>query len=91
LNWAGKTVTAVGGGCYFGVVAAAPATSIALVFVAAKDYQVALAAGTIARYAAGATLGRPARRGRGGCLCWKRLLTAAFLTAAAAWGGEADG
>jgi hypothetical protein len=58
-------------GGYFGVVAAAPAAGIALVFVAAKGYHVALAAGTIARYAAGATLGRPARRGRGRRLYWK--------------------
>jgi hypothetical protein len=54
---ASKTVTAAGGGCYFGVVAAGRATGIALAFVAAKGYHVALAARTIARYAAGAALG----------------------------------
>jgi hypothetical protein len=48
-------------------------TGVALVLMAAEGYHVALAAGTIARYAAGATM------------------TAAFKTAAAAWGGEADG
>jgi hypothetical protein len=55
------------------VVAAGLTTGIALVFVTAKRYHVAVAAGTFARYAAGATV------------------TEAFMTAAAAWGGEADG
>ena len=41
------------------MVAAGLTTGIALVFVAAEGYHVALAAGTTARYAADATLGAP--------------------------------
>jgi hypothetical protein len=65
--------------------AAGLTTCIAAVFVAIKAYHAALAAGTIARYAADAALGAPllaAARGR------RRI---ADLLAAAAWGGEADG
>jgi ABC-2 type transport system permease protein len=52
-----KSVVAVGVGLLFGLVAAALTTGISLAFVAAKGYHVALSAGTIVRFAAGATLG----------------------------------
>src|SRR5262249_44597045 len=51
-----KTVTAAAAGLGFGVVATGFTTGISLAFVAAKGYPVALAWGTIARFAAGAIL-----------------------------------
>jgi ABC-2 type transport system permease protein len=52
-----KAVVAAGVGLLFGLVAAGLTTGISLAFVAAKGYDVALSAGTIVRFAAGATLG----------------------------------
>jgi ABC-2 type transport system permease protein len=52
-----KTAVATGVGMLFGLVAASLTTGISLAFVAAKGYDVALAWGTIARFAAGAILG----------------------------------
>ncbi|HEX9342409.1 MAG TPA: hypothetical protein VF995_02175 [Actinomycetota bacterium] len=52
-----KAVVAAGAGLLFGLVATALTTGITLAFVAAKGYHVALAGGTIARFAAGAILG----------------------------------
>jgi ABC-2 type transport system permease protein len=52
-----KAIVAAGAGLLFGLVAAALTTGISLAFVAAKGYHVALAWATIARFAAGATLG----------------------------------
>ena len=72
-------------GAAIGVVAAGRTAGIALVFVAAKAYHVALAARTIARYAADAALGAPLLAEAGG----RRRI--ADLLVAAAWGGEADG
>jgi ABC-type transport system involved in multi-copper enzyme maturation permease subunit len=52
-----KAVTAAGVGLVFGLVGAAVTTGVGLGFVAAKGYDVALSAGTIARFAAGTVLG----------------------------------
>jgi hypothetical protein len=52
-----KTITAALAGLLFGLVTSGAATGIALAFVAAKGYPVALGAATIARFAAGAVLG----------------------------------
>jgi len=52
-----KVVVAAGAGLLFGLVAAGLTTGISLSFVAAKGYHVALAWGTIARFAAGGILG----------------------------------
>jgi ABC-2 type transport system permease protein len=52
-----KAVAAAGVGLVFGLVGAAITTGVGLAFVAAKGDQVALAAGTIARFAAGTVLG----------------------------------
>ena len=54
---AAKTTAAAAAGLLFGLAAAALTTGITLAFVAAKGYHLALAAGTIARFAAGAVLG----------------------------------
>jgi ABC-type transport system involved in multi-copper enzyme maturation permease subunit len=51
---AAKIVAGVTAGAVFGVAAAAIATGVGLAFVAANGYHVALPAGTIARFAAGA-------------------------------------
>jgi len=54
---AAKTTAAAGVGLLFGLAAAVLATGITLAFVAPKVYHLALAAATIARFAAGAVLG----------------------------------
>jgi hypothetical protein len=52
-----QTTAAAGVGMLFGLAAAVLATGITLAFVAAKGYHLALAAATIARFAADAVLG----------------------------------
>jgi ABC-2 type transport system permease protein len=52
-----KAVAAACFGLLFGVVGSAIATTVGLIFVGAHGYHIAIAAGTIARYAIGATLG----------------------------------
>jgi ABC-2 type transport system permease protein len=51
-----KTIAGAAAGAVFGLAAAALATGVGLAFVAANGYHVALATGTIARFAAGAVL-----------------------------------
>lgn len=62
-----KAVAAAGVGLVFGLVGAAITTGVGLAFVAAKGDQVALAASTIARFAAGTVLGSG---------CWPRSASA---------------
>jgi ABC-type transport system involved in multi-copper enzyme maturation permease subunit len=51
-----KTIAGAAAGAVFGLAAAVLATGVGLVFVAANGYHVALATGTLARFAAGAVL-----------------------------------
>ena len=54
---AAKAITAAGAGLVLGLAAAATATGIALGFAAANGYPLALPAGSITRFAAGAAIG----------------------------------